>query len=482
MGLSEFVRAIRRRWITVLATTLLAVVSSIILTITTVPLYEASTRFFVSTTAGASASELYSGNRLSQERVLSYTELLRGETLSQRTIDKLKLDVTAEQLQERVKADSKIETVLISVRVRDESPVQARDIANALSDEFVTMVRELETSKPGAQPDARVIVEQRAKIPTKPVVPKKSLNVLMGAILGVAGGIALALVRDFFDNTVKEQSALEDAVGAGVVGTLPNDKARRTEPAISFETDRSSIAEAFRKLRTNLQFLSVDNPPRKIVIASSVPNEGKTTTSLNLSLALAEAGHKVALIDADMRRPSLDKILNAVGSVGLSTVLSGSATLADVLQATEYSGLTFLASGPIPPNPSELLGSRAAARVLDELGEQFDYVIVDTPPLLAVTDAAIIATNCDGTIIIARFGYTKREQIAHAVDSLKNVGASVLGAVISMTPSRGATAYNYNYSYNVPYRPEGHSDGPSQPPVPFKQDTDGGEFARNSRQ
>jgi len=482
MNLSGFVRVLRRRWITVLATTLLAVVSSAILTIMTVPLYEAYTRLFVSTNAAASASELYSGNRLSQERVLSYTELLRGETLAQRTIDKLKLDVTAEQLQEKVKADSKIETVLISVRVRDESPVRARDIANTLSDEFVTLVSELETSKPGAQPDARVIVEQRAKIPKKPVVPKKALNILMGAFLGAAGGIALALLRDFFDNTVKDQSTLEDVVGAGIVGTLPSDKARRTIPAISFETDRSSIAEAFRKLRTNLQFLSVDNPPRKIVIASSVPNEGKTTTALNLSLALAEAGHKVVLIDGDMRRPSLDKILNAVGSVGFSTVLSGSATLSDVLQATKYSGLTFLASGPIPPNPSELLGSRVATRVLSELGEQFDYVIVDTPPLLAVTDAAIVATNCDGTIIIARFGHTKREQIAHAVDSLKSVGASVLGAVMSITPSRGGTAYSYNYSYYVPYGPEGHSGGPSQPPVPSGQDTDGGELARNSSQ
>jgi receptor protein-tyrosine kinase len=466
-----------------MATTLIAVVSSVVLTMITVPLYEAYTRLFVSTTAGASASELYSGNRLSQERVLSYTELLTGETLAQRTIDKLDLDVTAEELQERVEADSKVETVLISVRVRDESAVRARDIANALSDEFVTMVSELETPpKPGAQPDARVIVEQRAKVPKKPVVPKKALNILVGTILGLAGGIALALVRDFFDNTVKDQSTLEDVVGAGIVGTLPSDKARRADPAITFETDRSPIAEAFRKLRTNLQFLSVDNPPRKIVIASSVPNEGKTTTALNLALALAEAEHKVVLIDGDMRRPSLDKILNAVGSVGFSTVLSGSATLPDVLQTTEYPGLTFLASGPIPPNPSELLGSRAATRVLNDLGEQFDYVIVDTPPLLAVTDAAIVSTNCDGTLIIARFGSTKREQVAHAVDSLKSVGASLLGAVLSMTPSRGASAYNYNYHY-VPYGPEeGQRDGRSESAVASKQDTDGGELARNSSQ
>jgi receptor protein-tyrosine kinase len=437
----------RARWRTVAAATLAGLLGAIASILTTTPLYEASTRLFVSTTVGASASELYQGNRLSQERVLSYTELLKGQTLAQRTIDKLNLDVGPEALQAKIKASAKLDTVLINVKVRDASPVRARDIANALSDEFVVMVRELETPKPGAQPDARVVVEQRAAVPGSPVVPRKGLNLFIGLLLGLAAGVGLALLRDYLDNAVNEQQELETITGAGVVGIIPADKERRNTPAITFESDRSAIAEAFRKLRTNLQFLSVDHPPRLIVVTSSVPSEGKTTTAINIALALAEAEHNVVLVDGDMRKPSLDKYLDLVGSVGFSTVLSGTAELADVLQDTKFPRLTVLTAGPTPPNPSELLSSQAAGKVLNELRELFDYVIVDTSPLLAVTDAAVLAPNCDGVLMMARFGETKKDQLGHAVASLRSVGATILGAVFTIAPTRKGSSGSYNYYY-----------------------------------
>ena len=193
-----------------------------------------------------------------------------------------------------------------------------------------------------------------------------------------------------------------------------------------------------------MQFLAVDNPPRVIVVTSSMPNEGKSTTAINIALALAEAEHNVVLVDGDMRRPKLDKYLDLVGSVGFSTVLSGRASLDEVLQKTRFPGLTVLTSGAVPPNPSELLGSLAAKKLLNELRAQFDYVIVDSSPLLAVTDAAILAASADGVLIMARFGQTKREQLAHAVGKLEDVGAPLLGAVFTMTPARGRS---YSYSY-----------------------------------
>ena len=193
-----------------------------------------------------------------------------------------------------------------------------------------------------------------------------------------------------------------------------------------------------------MQFLAVDNPPRVIVVASSMPSEGKSTTAINIALALAEAEHDVVLVDGDMRRPMLDKYLDVVGSVGFSTVLSGRASLDDVLQKTKFPGLTVLTSGAVPPNPSELLGSLAAKNVLRDMRARFDYVIVDSSPLLAVTDAAILAANSDGVLIMARFGQTKREQLTHAVGNLEDVGAAVLGAVFTMTPDRGRGAYSYS--------------------------------------
>ena len=161
-----------------------------------------------------------------------------GETLAQRTIDKLGLDMSAEELRENVKASAKPDTVLIDVKVLDQSPVRARDIANALSDEFVVMVRELETPEDGGTPDARVVVEQRASIPDHPVIPKTARNIAIGLALGVVLGIGLAVLRDRFDNTVKDRQTLEEITGVGLVGSIPLDKERRKEPAISFASDQ----------------------------------------------------------------------------------------------------------------------------------------------------------------------------------------------------------------------------------------------------
>ena len=205
LNLQDFVKLLRSRWVIVCVTIAVAVLGAVAVTLLTTPLYQASTRLFVSTTSGASVSDIYQGNRFSQERVISYTELLMGETLAQRTIDKLGLDMSAEELQENVKASAKLDTVLIDVEVLDESPVRARDIANALSDEFVVMVRELETPEDGARPDARVVVEQRASIPEEPVVPKTARNIAIGLALGVLLGIGLAVLRDLLDNTVKDR-------------------------------------------------------------------------------------------------------------------------------------------------------------------------------------------------------------------------------------------------------------------------------------
>ena len=476
LNLQDFVKLLRTRWITVCVTLVVTTLGAVAFSLSTTPLYQASTRLFVSTTSGSSLAETYQGNRFSQERVISYAELLMGETLAQRTVDKLGLDMSAEQLQANVKASAKLDTVLINVDVLDSSPVRARDIANTLSDEFVAMVRELETPEDGARPDSRVVVEQRASIPNDPVVPKTSRNILIGIALGVALGIGLALLRDLLDNTVKDRAIVEEITGTGIVGSIPLDKERRQQPAISFDTDNTGIAEAFRKLRTNLQFLSVDNPPRVIVVTSSMPSEGKSTTAINLALALAEAEHNVVLVDGDMRRPTLHRYLDLIGPVGFSSVLSGRASLDEALQKTRFSGLTVLTSGAVPPNPSELLGSQSARKLLSELRARFDYVIVDSTPLLAVTDAAILAAGADGVLIMARYGQTRRDQLIHAMGNLESVGAPLLGAVFTLMPTRGSSSYSYSYSYygtEGPQKPSAQKV-PTEPPAldPPRSDTD----------
>lgn len=447
MSIQDFIKLLRARWVSVIITIAATLLIAIAVTLLTTPMYQASTRLFVSTAGGSTLAETYQGNRFSQERVASYAELLMGSNLAQRTIDKLGLNMSADELRNNVEASTKLDTVLIDVKVLDRSPVRARDIANTLSDEFVARVRELETPEDGSSPDSRVVVEQRASVPQSPVEPKVLRNIAIGLALGIALGIGLAVLRDMLDNTVKDRAVLEEIVGTGVVGTIPLDKDRRRAAAVSFDGEYSGIAEAFRKLRTNLQFLAVDNPPRVIVVTSSMPHEGKSTTAINLALALAEAENSVIIVDGDMRRPMLAKYLDLVGRVGFSTVLSGRASLSDAIQKTRYDGLSVLTSGAIPPNPSELLGSQSARRLLNELRSEFDYVVVDSTPLLAVTDAAILAAGADGVLIMARYGETKREQLAHSVDTLNSVGAPLLGAVFTMTPARGGSSYGYEYNY-----------------------------------
>lgn len=467
MNIQDFVKLLRNRWVTVLVTALVTILGSIAYTLNQTPLYQASTRLFVSNTSGTSASDLYNSSRYSQDRVLSYVQLIMGETLAQRTVNRLGLDISAGAVRAKVTAQAKPNTVLIDVSVLDASPIQARDIANALSDEFVVMARELETPQQGERPDARVVVEQRASVPGAPVVPKKKRNLALGIMLGAVLGIGLAVLRDLLDNTVKSPAKLEEVTGTGAVGYIPLDKKINSSPAIAFDSDNSGTAEAFRKLRTNLQFLAVDHPPRMIVVTSTMPGEGKSTTSTNVALALAEAGHSVVLVDGDLRRPRLAKYLDVVGAVGVSTVLSGAAPLSEVLQTTKFPRMTVLAAGATPPNPSELLGSLTAEKILAELRAQFDYVIIDSPPLLAVTDAAILAAKSDGALVVVRAAKTKRDQLAHAIGMLNDVGATLLGTVLTMMPVRGGGAYNYNYYYYG----KGYEDSVSSPTVPSASST-----------
>jgi receptor protein-tyrosine kinase len=409
----------------------------------------------VSTTSDGTNSQTYDGGLFAERRVLSYTELLMGEVLAQRAIDKLGLDMSAADLQEQVEASVPSDTVLIDVAVLDSSPTRARDIANSLADEFVVMAAELETPELGAQPNARVIVQQRAEIPDSPMNPKKARTLAIAAVLGALVGIFIALVRDRMNDAVRNPAALEKATGVGLLADVPFDEQRRDQPLIHFENDRSAAADAFRELRINLRFLEAADGPRVLLVASCRPDEGRTTTAANLALALAEAGHNVVLVDADLRRPRIASLFDLAGQAGLSTVLAGDATLSEAVQATRYPRLTALTSGTIPPNPADILETQATANVLRELGEQFDYVIVDSPSLL-VTDAAILAASSQGVLMVARFGRTRRKQLVDAIHTLRRAGAPLLGGVLTMTPARKAsTADVYHGAANDAHKAQG---------------------------
>ena len=399
MTVQDFAQILRTRWKIIFGTVVIAVLGALAYSLLATPQYEASTRLFVSTPSDGTNSQTNDGGLFAQRRVLSYTQLLMGGVLAQRTIDKLGLSMGAAELQREVTAVAPTDSVLIDVTVLDQSPSRARDIANTLSDEFVVMAAGLETPDLGVRPNARVIVQQRASIPDGPVAPTKARNLAIGVALGALTGLFIAIIRHRLDDRITSSESLEKITGVGLIADIPLDAQRRKEPLIAFGSDRPTIADAFRELRINLQFLEVGDGPRVLLVASSMPDEGRTTTAINLSLALAEADYTVVLVEGDLRHPRIASSFGLDGQVGLATVLSGQAALDEALQETRFPRLTAITSGGVPPNPTELLGSQTARDVLIALSSQFDYVIVDSPPLL-VKDAAILAGRTQGVVII----------------------------------------------------------------------------------
>ncbi|HLO02844.1 MAG TPA: CpsD/CapB family tyrosine-protein kinase [Symbiobacteriaceae bacterium] len=226
-----------------------------------------------------------------------------------------------------------------------------------------------------------------------------------------------------------------------------NARARTISPVVITHHDPGAIAsEAYRVLRTNLQFMGLDKPVKTILVTSATPTEGKTTTAINLAVAFAQTGAKVLLIDADLRRPTVAKVLGLDNWTGLTPALISQEGPENFVQVTGITGLTVLSSGPIPPNPAELLGSGRMERLLEHVAEAFDVVIIDTPPLLAVTDAAVLAPKVDGVLMVVRAGEVERAKVLRAKEALTAVKANLLGVVLTDVTTKDGEGYYYYYS------------------------------------
>ena len=437
MTFQDFTRILRTRWKIICGVFLIAVLGAVGYLLLAAPQYQATTRLFVSTTSDGTNTQTNDGGLFAQRRVLSYTQLLQGGLLAQRTIDKLGLDMTATELMAEITAVAPTDTVLIDVTVQDSSPTRARDIANTLSDEFVVMAAALETPDLGARPNAQIVVQQRAGVPEDPVSPKKARTLGVAGVVGLLLGVLAALVRDRLDPTVRRPEMVESAMGVGVVGEIPVGAGHGDGPVVAFGRDDATVADAFRELRTNLQSLEVEPGPRVLLVASSVAGEGRTTTAVNLALALAEADHSVVVVDTDLRRPRVASCLDVPAEVGVSTVLGGGAELSAALQQTRYAGVSVLAAGEVPANPTEVLGTQRFRNLLEQLSSRFDYVVLDSPPL-EVKDAAILSASVQGVLLVVRYGHSARKQLAATVATLKRAGAPLVGAVVMVPAGKAA--------------------------------------------
>jgi capsular exopolysaccharide synthesis family protein len=446
VDLHDFVRLLRRRWRAVTVVTVAGVVVAAVVTLATTAVYQASTQAFVSLRGtSADSNTAYQDSLFSQQRVKSYVKIANSPSVTQPVVARLGLGMTARELAGRITADAPPNTVLIDIRVRDPRPARARDLANAVAAQFAQVVSKLESPGPRAASPVTVTVVRPAELPTSPVSPRPMVNLALGLVLGLAIGFGLAVLREILDTSVKTSEDLQELTGNSALGVIAFDPSAQKTPLVSQVDAQSARLEAFRTLRTNLRFVDVDHPPRVVVLTSSVASEGKSTTACNLALTLASAGARVILVEGDLRRPRVADYMGLEGAVGLTDVLIGRAVLEDVLQPWGSTPLTVLTSGALPPNPSEMLSSAQMGELIASLRARADMVLIDAPPLLPVTDAAVLTRECDGALLVIRQGRTTREQLSRSLEALRSVGARLLGTVLNMAPAGGMHGYGYGY-------------------------------------
>jgi capsular exopolysaccharide synthesis family protein len=306
-----------------------------------------------------------------------------------------------------------------------------------------------------------------AHVPTGPVSPRVPIAIAMAVMLGLVGGLALALLLDFMDNTVKSQADIEASLGIPFLGLIPRMEGEgqgdvsKTRPLQIFERPKSAVAECCRAIRTNILFMSPDRPLRTILVTSSGPQEGKSTTSINLAVTMAVGGNRVLLIDTDLRRPRLHRAFGVPAEHGMSTLILGESRVEDVVKSTQVPNLWIIPCGPLPPNPAELLHASRFKEIMAELSERYDRLVFDSPPLNVVTDAAVLSARVDGTVLVARSERTTRDMLSRARRQLHDIKAPILGCILNevdLSGPDGGKGYYYYRRYGY-YYGEGEGEG-----------------------
>lgn len=439
-------RILRRNWIAIAATALSGLLVGGAASVMSEPEYTADTQLFVAIQSSGSVQELQQGNTFSQARVQSYVQTVESPKVLQPVVDALGLSITAAELASKVQATTEVNTVLVNIAVTDPSPVQAAAIAQAVSNSLIEAVDDLERPKSGdgTSPVSLSIIKP-AVSPSAPSAPNTKLNILLGLFIGTVLGVATAVLKSVMDNRVRAETDLRKVTDAPLLGGITFDHDATRKPLLTQSAPQSPRAESFRQIRTNLQFANFSRHTKSVLVTSSLPGEGKSTTATNLAIALAQAGQTVCLVDADLRRPMVHEYLALDRTAGLTTAILGWADVNDLLQPWGADGLYVLTSGQIPPNPSELLGSEQMKELLSRLEEAFDTVIIDAPPLLPVTDAAVLSQHVGGVLLVVGSQRIRINDLSKSLDSLSMVGSNLLGIVMNRLPSKGPDAYSYSY-------------------------------------
>jgi capsular exopolysaccharide synthesis family protein len=414
------------------------------------PNYSATATAYISARSADSLGDAAAGATYVQQAVQSYADVATTAYVLKPVIAELGLGTTPAELAERIATTTSTTTALLQITVQGTDAKQAATIANAVAQQLRTAAVNL-TPEAGTDTAAtiKLTVVDPAVTPTARVNPSSFLLAGGGAAAGLVLAVLIGLLRELLDTRVRTAEDVQRVTELPLLGSIRRDSETPRHPLAVLDAARSTRAEAYRTLRTNLRYVELEDTARSLVVTSSVDGEGKSTTAANLALAAADLGQRVLLVDADLRRPRIGSLFGIEDSLGLTDVLIGAMKLEDAVQDLGRTGLEVLPAGSVPPNPNEMLQSQAMADLLDTLHAEYDLVIFDTPPLLAVSDAAVLGEQAGGVVLVAASGQVRRAQLDSALQSLERVSARVVGVIVTMVPRRGPDAYGYGYGYGL---------------------------------
>ena len=441
MTLGDYARAIFRSWLVIVLLLVVGAGGGYLVAKLTPDTYRSTGAVLVTSDRGDSTSELVQGSAYVQNLVATYVLLARSELVLQPVIDELDLDTTPRALASTISASSPLNSVVIEVSATSRSPRLAQEITEAVMTSLATVVSNDVAPQANGEPTVRLTVIQNADQPKFPFAPSTRNYVLLGGLAGLALGIAFSILRAFAWQTVRSRADIGRLTSIPVLGEVVETKRGVRLPAAVLKDPLGIEAETVRAIAANLNFLKVDGGLKSIVVTSAASGEAKSSLVIALGIMIAESSRRVLLIDADLRSPSLAEYTQLDGGVGLTNVLIGEASLAEAVQDWGAEGLSVLTSGADAPNPSQLLTSQRMTDLLEEARAEFDFIIIDCAPLLAVTDATWLGNQADGALLTVLYDKTRAHNLEKVVTAAAVGGLNLLGAVLTRVPRRGVSRY-----------------------------------------
>lgn len=450
----DYLRMVQRHWVMVVLIVCAGLAAAIAATLLMTPRYQAATEIYVSVLGERQATqELVQGSDFARKSVVSYVRVATSDSVLVPVIEELGLTETGRELAQDVEARAPKDTSMVTIVVTRDDPLMAARLADAIGASLTRVIeRQLEGPEANGTSAAgrvRLTTVQPAIPPAGPISPRPAVNLALGLFGGLLVGVGIAVVRATLDTRLRSAEDVAEMTDVPVVGEIAFDKGAKSSPLIVRAHGLDPRAESFKALRTNLRFLaraSDSEGGRSLVFSSGSPGEGKSTTTANLAIALAEAGARVVLVDGDLRHPQIANYMGIDGAIGLSDVLIGQQDVREVVQRWGSHQLYVLASGALPPNPSELLESAGMRHLMTELVAGFDFVLIDAPPVLVATDASVIGSYTDGVVYLVAAGRTDRRTLDDGLRTLAAGGARVWGIVLSMVPLKHAQANSGVYA------------------------------------